>query len=100
MVLVLGGSVCCSAPCGLGFGLSEGWASLYSKEAYSSHGLGAAIGKVIRVHRTKKTSKKCLKWDISLKGTHFGGFRTISRLGDLGSFFGLLCWDRGSNTLL
>ena len=43
--------------------------------------------KKIGVHRTEKSSKKCLKWDISLKGTSFGGYRTISRSGDLGSFF-------------
>ena len=50
--------------------------------------------------RSEKSSKKCLKWDISLKGTNFGSSRTISQWGDLGSFFGLLCWDRGLNTLL
>ena len=54
----------------------------------------------IRVHRTEKSSKKCLKRDILLKGTNFGSFRTISQSVDLGSFFGLLRWDHGLNALL
>ena len=59
-------------------------------EAYSNHGLNATIGKKIPIYQTEKSSKKCLKWDISVKGTNSGGFRTISRSGDLGSFFRLL----------
>ena len=47
------------------------------------------VSKKIRVHRTEISSKKYLKWDISLKGTNFGSFRTISRSGDLGSFFSI-----------
>ena len=40
--------------------------------------------------QTKKSSKKCLKWEIMLKCTYFGTFRTISQFDDLRSFFWLL----------
>ena len=69
-------------------------ASFEYKEAYFSDNLNFDL------YRAEQSSKKCLKWDISLKGTNFGSFWTISWSGDLGSFFWLLHWNRGSNTLL
>ena len=54
--------------------------------AYFKLGLNAAIERKIQVHWTEKSSKKCIKWDISLKGTNVGSFQTISWSGDLGFF--------------
>ena len=57
-------------------------------------------GKKIRGHPTEKLSENCQNLYLWVICPILGTFWNISQSDELGSFFRLLRWDRGSNTLL